>query len=386
MRSRLSWVNRLDRDCLPPGIRVLSVLSVLLFVQLSFSKEGTTKEGATKEGATKEGTTKDGTEQTLVLSGLRQELQSLRSGYVLITLSETSKDVSQILSKLNRKSEQAKLEKPGQAEIRYTFDFSDGGLGQIRIDSQSNNRATKYLRTLDFSASKTWTDKRTSHVITKLPPDAEHKHRFVFDVRCVGLSTMSNLLSHNFTLDRVLNYFASQSISIRHVSKNELLLEWRPSKTSEVTERLTLDTSHGLVPIKYALLTGNESPVLFESVETKWEHRSGCAVPKEFIVHAPTRESRMTFDWQLVNELPKSSPFNLKTFDITDRTLILDSRLNTPIVESVLNDTPKPQSKPLIAIQRSIWRRLLLLANVLLVTGIVILLVLRRSRAPKAEI
>lgn len=308
-----------------------------------------------------------------VLNALRQELEIPQKGEVRITIDEVPLDTADVLKKLGRSGPKAE-EPPRTVNIHYVFDFSSAGLGKLRIDTIIGNRTIKFIRTPEFSVSKVWIDNRTSHVVTKQLPDARHDNMGAFDIRCIGISTMANLTSYGYSLDKVFELMESRDLVIEEEADNKWKLQWASSEAG-VTQELWLDATNGMIPIRMAMFSTNfETP--FSTVDTKWERQRDYLVPVECIDRSMTKELRMTLNWQLIDKLPNDSPFELDDLGIAERSMVVDQRLSQPIVEKVLNDYAK--DKPAVRGRFQGWPGLLLIANLVLIMAIIIVLLMKR--------
>jgi len=316
-------------------------------------------------------------ESEYVLNDLKQNLETPLRGKCVISVKKEFNDLTAIRNSLGRAAENTVAKSSDEMTITYIFDYSSHDIGRLRMDTKQGNKVSTFLRTPDYSLSKIWINGKSAHTLTKqlpnAPPVGVHN---VFDIRCIGMATFTNLWSNEFTFEKMWDLVSGDRTEIEKDGENLWILHWRPMNGS-VQKRIWLDGNLGMSPIKLTMCLG-ESSIPFATVETRWERRAKCVIPTESINWTPELTWTMRFDWQLVDDLPEPSPFEIEDLNITDRTLVVDRRLNAPIVQSILNDERRPNSHALVGREFGTLRTVLCISTVFVIIVLLILILRRR--------
>jgi len=148
-------------------------------------------------------------------------------------------------------------------------------------------------------------------------------------------------------------------------------------------ERLMwVDTQRGFAPIRFKqqLMSKTSSDVTeIRVVETNWEQVNNIWVPTMYRDegrHGNVGAKEMMLKWDNVNE---SIPHDLFVIDndIKSRTIVLDDRLEPPLIEKIIGTEIKPS---LTFGGEKSFKWWLIVANVAAIIAILVLIVIRRSR------
>lgn len=287
----------------------------------------------------------DESKSTFVFNALVQQLEVLSTGEVTIEWTRETMELSNLdLEALKGREIQPKLER---TEILYAFDFKLSKGGNLRVEAETEDRLTKYVRNADYSSWKTWDDGKSTHAVTKLLPDATPgRQLYVFDIRCVGMTTAENLIGGDYSLRALLEALSAQPFTTQRTKKGNWVVESELAAGS-VRRLIHLDDTLGFAPVQLEMFRrGSDLP--FATVKTKWTALRNVLVPSECVSTSQGTTTKIVFTWKSANEQINPDLFDLESFDIGERTLVVDRRLNEPIIEEILNnDRPAKQSDPL---------------------------------------
>jgi len=311
----------------------------------------------------------DRNQYLFLIQGFKHERERLRSAFVNI---DYGADIH---------SRTGKVERPARDHILYAFDYDRD---KVRFDRSRGDRTVKYIRCSSYALVAGMKNKVVeSGVVGKLGPEDSPGHLAqFFDLRCLGLLNLSELQRekpfHSFPV--VMDAFQSGRFSsaIVQVQEEENGIFAVTKKSGDVELRIWFDTQRGYSPIRIEqVLTPKDTkePIVLHSCKTEWEQVAGVWIPiRSADIDRKGRKKEMNLRWEKVNEAVPQRMFDLKDFDIESTTLLVDSRVNPPLIEKVMTfDTPI-ESKS----DNTNLRRWLIALNAVIVCLIGLLLVLRQ--------
>jgi hypothetical protein len=179
-----------------------------------------------------------------------------------------------------------------------------------------------------------------------------------FDARAVGLMNLSHL-SNETAFDPAWKYLQeSKFIDAVEEKHGVFRLDWLTAN-DDLRVSLWIDEKKGFSPTRMEtylhVVEDGKTPVdeLLEICESTWIEVSGVWVPRSFRVkHAgdtspkDTSLGEMTLDWEGVNQPINEKAFTVDGFTMPPGSVVIDNRLNVPIIIERIGDEPFPPPVP----------------------------------------
>ena len=231
--------------------------------------------------------------------------------------------------------------------------------------------------------------------IIKSPENSESAKRIrPFDIRSLGLLSLTEF-EIGASTQQLLDFLKNRKVtSLANVEESSGIykITWvsNSGTPGELKRTHWIDSTRGFTPIRLEVRapaaegkSWDDSRIVV-SADISWEQINAAWLPTKCRMDDAfgIRELSMTFNWTSVNSNIDSDRFTAASIKVPDGTYTVDTRLGTPIVESISGapDSPNSGTRPAWR-----WRHVIMIFNVIVVVLIALLLVVRHYRQKTLE-
>ena len=299
------------------------------------------------------------------LSGLRECQDGIRSASVVGTGVRRTMEVSVVDSRLQI----GRIRRETPITIEWFLDRSS-----VRFSRREDQIDGSVIVTEDAVTSY----QKSEHVVKSHKQTAYSQRIGFFDVRMIGQMSLAELESGK-SMDWLRQQVGNRDPVEVSVVDDLCKISWvypQQKLAGEVRRTLWIDGANGFTPVRLELRARPpESNIdwsnlpLMSWVEVVWSQSNDVWIPTATKMTAAygEEEVELNLEWQNINGKVPAAEFTVNKIRAPDGTYVVDERLGTPIIESILGE-PKTSSK----LSSYAWAKTLILINVVLIVVLII--------------
>lgn len=310
------------------------------------------------------------------LSGMQDSRRELQSGHVVCTGARMTREVSLGKSGLRL----GKVSRKTPINLEWFFDGS-----AVRFDRREGHIDGSVIMTDEAVTSYQASD----HAVVKSSQATALSQKIgVFDIRMLGQMSLAELEFGRSMewLQKLLQNAELVEVADAH---DVCQISWvypQEHPAGEIKRTIRIDSANGFTPVlleERARPSGSDVDWarlrLMDRADVSWKESNGVWVPvaARMIVAYGEEEVALQFDWRDINGDVPAEEFTVARMRAPEGTYVVDERLGTPIIESILG-TPKESRGEL----PSAWNAasmLLIAFNVVMIIALILWIRHRRA-------